>query len=36
VVDGLNVVEAIEAAPRNGEAPITRIELKTVRVEGCR
>ena len=33
VVDGLNVVEAIEAAPRNGEAPITRIELKTVRVE---
>jgi peptidyl-prolyl cis-trans isomerase B (cyclophilin B) len=33
VVDGMAVVEAIEAAPRNGEAPITRIELKAVRVE---
>jgi hypothetical protein len=26
-------VDAIEAAPRTGEAPITRIELKTVRIE---
>jgi hypothetical protein len=32
-VDGLGVVEAIEASPRNGEAPVTRIELKGVRVE---
>jgi peptidyl-prolyl cis-trans isomerase B (cyclophilin B) len=33
VVDGLEVVEAIEASPRNGETPIARIELKSVRVE---
>jgi peptidyl-prolyl cis-trans isomerase B (cyclophilin B) len=33
VVDGLGVVEAIEASPRNGEAPIARIELKGVRVQ---
>ena len=33
VVDGMAAVEAIEAAPRNGETPVTRIELKTVRVE---
>ena len=33
VVDGLAAVDAIEAAPRTGEAPITRIELKTVRIE---
>ncbi len=33
VVDGLTVVDAIEAAPRNGEAPLTRIDLKTVRIE---
>jgi len=26
-------VDAIEATPRNGEAPTTRIELKTVRIE---
>ena len=32
VVDGMAAVEAIEAAPRNGETPTTRIELKTVRV----
>jgi peptidyl-prolyl cis-trans isomerase B (cyclophilin B) len=32
VVDGMGVVEAIEASPRNGEAPITRIELRGVRV----
>jgi peptidyl-prolyl cis-trans isomerase B (cyclophilin B) len=33
VVDGMAAVEAIEAAPRNGETPVTRIELKSVRVE---
>jgi peptidyl-prolyl cis-trans isomerase B (cyclophilin B) len=33
VVDGMAVVETIEAAPRTGEAPNTRIELKAVRVE---
>jgi peptidyl-prolyl cis-trans isomerase B (cyclophilin B) len=33
VVDGIAAVDAIEAAPRTGEAPITRIELKTVRIE---
>ena len=32
VVDGMSVVEAIEQAPVNGEAPVTRVELKTVRV----
>jgi len=32
VVDGLAVVEAIEASPVNGEAPVTRIELKQVRI----
>lgn len=32
VVDGMNVVEAIEAAPRTGETPNERIELRTVRV----
>jgi cyclophilin family peptidyl-prolyl cis-trans isomerase len=32
VADGLSVVDAIEQAPRDGEAPITRIELKTVRI----
>jgi peptidyl-prolyl cis-trans isomerase B (cyclophilin B) len=32
VVDGMPVVEAIEATPRTGETPDTRIELKTVRV----
>jgi hypothetical protein len=26
-------VEAIEAAPRNGETPVARIELKTIRIE---
>ena len=31
VVDGMAAVDAIEAAPRNGEAPITRVELKSVR-----
>jgi peptidyl-prolyl cis-trans isomerase B (cyclophilin B) len=33
VVDGMAAVDAIEASPRNGEAPITRIELRTVRIE---
>jgi peptidyl-prolyl cis-trans isomerase B (cyclophilin B) len=33
VVDGMTAVEAIEAAPRDGETPRTRIELKTVRIE---
>jgi peptidyl-prolyl cis-trans isomerase B (cyclophilin B) len=36
VVDGLGVVEAIEASPRNGEAPIARIELRGVRVVDIR
>jgi peptidyl-prolyl cis-trans isomerase B (cyclophilin B) len=33
VVDGMAAVEAIEAAPRTGEAPVSRIELKAVRIE---
>jgi cyclophilin family peptidyl-prolyl cis-trans isomerase len=33
VIDGMAAVDAIEASPRNGETPATRIELKTVRVE---
>ena len=33
VVDGMAAVDAIEAAPRTGETPDTRIELKTVRIE---
>jgi peptidyl-prolyl cis-trans isomerase B (cyclophilin B) len=33
VVDGMQTVDAIEAAPRNGEAPVTRIDLKSVRIE---
>ncbi len=33
VVDGLPVVEAIENVPVMGEAPITRVEVKTVRIE---
>ena len=32
VVDGLAVLDAIEAAPVNGETPATRIELKSVRI----
>jgi len=32
VVDGMNVVEAIEQVPRDGEAPRTRVELLRVRV----
>ena len=33
VVDGMAAVEAIEAAPRTGEAPNTRIDVKEVRIE---
>jgi len=33
VVDGMNVVEAIEQTSRTGEAPNTRIELKSVLIE---
>jgi cyclophilin family peptidyl-prolyl cis-trans isomerase len=33
VVDGMGVVEAIEAAPRTGETPNARIDLRTVRIE---
>ena len=32
VVDGMPVVDAIEASPLNGEEPVTRVELKQVRV----
>jgi peptidyl-prolyl cis-trans isomerase B (cyclophilin B) len=33
VVSGMAAVEAIEASPRDGETPTTRIELRTVRIE---
>ena len=33
VVDGMNVVDAIEQTPRTGETPNTRIELKSIRIE---
>ena len=33
VVDGMAAVDAIEATPRTGEAPNTRVDLKTVRIE---
>jgi peptidyl-prolyl cis-trans isomerase B (cyclophilin B) len=33
VVDGMAAVDAIEAAPRNGETPLERIELRTVKIE---
>jgi peptidyl-prolyl cis-trans isomerase B (cyclophilin B) len=33
VVDGMAAVDAIEASPRNGETPTTRVELRTVRFE---
>lgn len=32
VVDGLAIVDAIDQAPVNGETPVTRIELKSVRL----
>jgi peptidyl-prolyl cis-trans isomerase B (cyclophilin B) len=33
VVEGMSAVEVIEATPRNGETPLTRIDLKTVRID---
>jgi peptidyl-prolyl cis-trans isomerase B (cyclophilin B) len=33
IVDGMAAVDAIEATPRNGETPTTRVELKSVRIE---
>jgi peptidyl-prolyl cis-trans isomerase B (cyclophilin B) len=33
VIDGMPVVEKIEAAPRTGETPNERIELKAIRIE---
>jgi cyclophilin family peptidyl-prolyl cis-trans isomerase len=33
VVNGLAVVDAIEQVPVNVEAPLTRIEVKSVRIE---
>jgi cyclophilin family peptidyl-prolyl cis-trans isomerase len=33
VVDGMSAVEAIEAVPREGETPKTRVDLRTVRIE---
>jgi cyclophilin family peptidyl-prolyl cis-trans isomerase len=33
VVDGMTAVDAIEATPRTGETPNTRIDLRTVRIE---
>ena len=33
VVDGMAAVDAIEATPRTGETPNTRVDLRTVRVE---
>ncbi|MBI3493994.1 MAG: peptidylprolyl isomerase [Acidobacteria bacterium] len=33
VADGMSAVDAIEATPRNGETPIARVELKSVRIE---
>ena len=32
VVEGMNVIEAIEKAPVNGEAPQARIEITGVRI----
>lgn len=32
VIEGLSAVEAIESSPVNGETPVNRIEMKTVRV----
>jgi peptidyl-prolyl cis-trans isomerase B (cyclophilin B) len=34
VVSGFEVVEAIEQVPVTGEAPVTRIEIKNVRIDG--
>jgi hypothetical protein len=32
-VEGLDVVEKIEAVPVTGEAPVTRVEVMRVKVE---
>jgi hypothetical protein len=32
VVDGIAVVEAIEQSAVNGEVPVSRIDLKSVRI----
>ena len=34
VIEGMSAVEGIEKTPVNGETPVTRIDLKTVRVVG--
>jgi peptidyl-prolyl cis-trans isomerase B (cyclophilin B) len=34
VVEGLDVVERIEATPVNGETPVTRVEVTSVKVLG--
>jgi peptidyl-prolyl cis-trans isomerase B (cyclophilin B) len=34
VLSGMEVVERIEGVATNGETPVTRIELRTVRIEG--
>ena len=34
VVDGMDVVDRIDAAPVNGESPVTRIDLIKVRIAG--
>jgi peptidyl-prolyl cis-trans isomerase B (cyclophilin B) len=33
VIDGMAAVEAIEKAPRDGEAPLARIDLRTIKIE---
>jgi cyclophilin family peptidyl-prolyl cis-trans isomerase len=33
VVDGMSAVDSIEATPRNGETPTTRVDLRDVRIE---
>ncbi|HEX7140837.1 MAG TPA: peptidylprolyl isomerase [Vicinamibacterales bacterium] len=33
VVDGMGAVDAIEATPRDGETPLTRIDLRSVRID---
>src|SRR4030095_15294071 len=33
VIDGMAAVDAIEAVPRDGEAPRARVDLRTIRLE---
>ena len=33
IVDGMDVVQQIEAVPAENEAPLERVELKKVRIE---